>query len=259
MKILELSQAATALRAFDWLGALDEIIPGLGGYRTAKGKAGWEELLGWIQSIQQMVELLNKENPSKSAQDYNDGLLCMKLGRFDTQLKERFASPIEPDFARIAYLNLAVILAAMCDGQPESQVDKIAVMMKFSRDGVRYFNQFASALKAWRCFAGSACRNFSLWIFSVFTKLGSWEQWMQFWLKLHGQAGRIPLSLKRKWKRAYNCWTAGGTIRMIGFLPRILVNGDELCTEVGNGAWSSIGHSTGSDHRVTGKWENTIA
>ena len=47
-----------------------------------------------------MVELLNTENPSQSAQMITTtGMLCMKLGRFDTQLKQRFGSPVEPDFA----------------------------------------------------------------------------------------------------------------------------------------------------------------
>ena len=215
-------------------------------------------MLGWIQSIQQMIELLNKENPSKSAQDYNDGLLCMKLGRFDTQLKERIASPIEPDFARIAYLNLAVILAAMCDGQPESQVDKIAVMMKFSREGVRYFNQFTNALKAWRSLPVLPAEITPLDIFRFYKarKLGA----MDAVLAQIARSSRSDTAIFEKemekgvqlldgWWNHQDDWVS----------PKILVNGDELCKESGMGACSSIGHSTGSDYRVTGEWKNTIA
>jgi hypothetical protein len=254
LKILELSQAATALRAFDWLGALDEIIPGLGGYRTAKEKAGWEELLGWIQSIQQMIELLNKENPSKLAQDYNDGLLCMKLGRFDTQLKERFASPIEPDFARIAFLNLSVILAAMSEGHPESQVEKIAVLMKFSREGVRYFNQFASALKAWHALPVRPAEISPLDIFRFYKgrKLGA----MDAVLAQIAQASRSdPAIFETETEKGVQLLDGWWNHQDDWVSPRILVNGDELCTEAGMAPGPALGKVLDQiiEYQVSGK------
>ncbi len=168
LKILELSQASTALHAFDWLGALDALVPGFGEYRKTAGKTEWENLLGWIQSIHHLVELLNRENPAQSADDYKSGMVCMKLGRFDMQIKQWFGSTVEPGFTRVAYISLAAILASMCGLKSTKQLAKIAEDLKFSRDGVRYFIQFAASLDAFSALPNNADEISPLHIFHFF-------------------------------------------------------------------------------------------
>ena len=144
MKILASGRPDTALRALDWLNALEYVLPGFQATRQEYGKEWWNNLLSQINSIKMLLAVLAVDHPHEQAGDWVSGLVAMKLGRFKTELSRHILDPIQPNYQRIAMIYLGMLCSGMAkENAANGFIDKLGVKLKFSRREIDYLSNFA--------------------------------------------------------------------------------------------------------------------
>lgn len=147
LKILAGPRPGVALRALDWFGVLDEVLPGLGAYRQSAGKDRWEAALVKLQDAHSLLSLLLVDDmPAGEAADFRSGLAAMKLGRFRADIRRLFFGREMGDNPRPALWQLGNLMRVITrDRADKNYVADTAVEMKFSRQEIRYLQLVAHA------------------------------------------------------------------------------------------------------------------
>ena len=139
MKILASGKPDTGLRALNWLNALEYLVPGLTQSIQSSGKEWWEELLASIQSANELMALLDEENPHTRASDFASGLYAMKVGPFRDQIEAHMKQKIHPDHGHLALFFLSMITSAMAGNQPiQNFYEQLGMELKLSRQEENY-------------------------------------------------------------------------------------------------------------------------
>ena len=113
-RIFDGPQPATCLRALEWLGALDRILPELSGLKGVEQHPPhvhdvWEHTLSVVSHLEGLFSTLTAEyDPEKNADLFN-GLLVLRLGRYRQQLSEYLAHPLTADRPLRGLLCLAAL------------------------------------------------------------------------------------------------------------------------------------------------------
>ncbi len=148
LKIMASGRPDTALRAVDWLGALDDCLAGLGRFRAESSREAWEFLLDWINKVQTLVEFISQNHPNRQAADLLYGMTAMKIGRFHQEVDAHFHTDLSPGQNRLSVLLLGVLLAALSDAIKDATLpERTAREMNMSRVEMVYLRNVYTGLE----------------------------------------------------------------------------------------------------------------
>ncbi len=113
-RILGGAQPQTALRALDMLGVLDEILPELVEMKDVEQSAPhvddvWRHTLNVLRHLGTMLAALAPEYNQGSADEFYNGLLVMRLGRYREQFGEHFSQDLTIDRSLYSLLFFAAL------------------------------------------------------------------------------------------------------------------------------------------------------
>ena len=113
-KILDLRQAATAVRIVETIGALPFVLPELVALKGLQQSPphvneAWEHTLDVVNRLQIILDMLSPAYDEEAAGSLIIGLLVLRLGRYRAQLAEHFTAQLNPDRSLRALLNLAAL------------------------------------------------------------------------------------------------------------------------------------------------------
>jgi poly(A) polymerase len=113
-RILDGSQPQTALRALDMLGVLDEILPELVEMKNVEQSPPhvddvWRHTLNVLRHLGTILTALAPQYNQGSADEFYNGLLVMRLGRYREQFGEHFAQDLTTDRSLYSLLFFAAL------------------------------------------------------------------------------------------------------------------------------------------------------
>jgi putative nucleotidyltransferase with HDIG domain len=113
-KILDLPQAATALRIMNMVGALGELLPDLVALQGLQQSPphvqdAWEHTLDVINRLQSLLDVLSPAYDAEGVGSLVLGLAVLRLGRYRGQLAEHFAEQLNPERSLRSLLNFAAL------------------------------------------------------------------------------------------------------------------------------------------------------
>jgi len=113
-KILDLRQAATALRILDTVGALPMLLPELVALKGLQQSPphvydAWEHTLDTLNRLQSVMDVLSPTYDAEQAGSLVLGLAVLRLGRYREQLVEHFAEQLNPERSLRALLNFVAL------------------------------------------------------------------------------------------------------------------------------------------------------
>ena len=113
-RILDGAQPQTALRALDMLGVLDEMLPELVEMKDVEQSAPhvddvWRHTLNVLRHLGTMLTALAPQYDQGSADEFYNGLLVMRLGRYREQFGEHFAQDLTTDRSLYSLLFFAAL------------------------------------------------------------------------------------------------------------------------------------------------------
>lgn len=113
-RLLQAPKLATSFRALDLLGALEPIFPELGKLKGVEQSAPhvfdvWEHTLQVLDKLAVVLGALDEHYPEEGAADLVSGLIVLRLGRFRAQVSKLMAEELVPGRPRRALLFFAAL------------------------------------------------------------------------------------------------------------------------------------------------------
>jgi tRNA nucleotidyltransferase/poly(A) polymerase len=113
-RILEGPQVATSLRALDWLGLIELLLPELIPLKNARQSPPhiydvWTHTLTTLQHLEGLLNLLTQEHDEERAADLLNGLLVLRLGRYRRTFQARMEAQPVPERSRRSLLFFAAL------------------------------------------------------------------------------------------------------------------------------------------------------
>ena len=113
-RVLDGAQPQTAFRALEMLGVLDEILPELVEMKDVEQSAPhvddvWRHTLNVLRHLGTILTALAPEYDQGSADEFYNGLLVMRLGRYREQFGEHFAESLTTDRSLYSLLFFAAL------------------------------------------------------------------------------------------------------------------------------------------------------
>ncbi len=113
-RILEGPQVATSLRALDWLGLIDLLLPELIPLKNTRQSPPhiydvWTHTLTTLQHLEGLLNLLTQEHDEERAADLLNGLLVLRLGRYRRTFQARMEEQLVLDRSRRSLLFFAAL------------------------------------------------------------------------------------------------------------------------------------------------------
>ncbi len=113
-RILEGPQVATSLRALDWLGLIDLLLPELIPLKNTRQSPPhiydvWTHTLTTLQHLEGLLNLLTQEHDEERAADLLNGLLVLRLGRYRRTFRARMEEQLVPERSRRSLLFFAAL------------------------------------------------------------------------------------------------------------------------------------------------------
>ncbi len=113
-RILEGPQVATSLRALDWLGLIDLLLPELIPLKNTRQSPPhiydvWTHSLATLQHLEGILNLLTQEHDEERAADLLNGLLVLRLGRYRHTFQARMEEQPVPERSRRSLLFFAAL------------------------------------------------------------------------------------------------------------------------------------------------------
>jgi putative nucleotidyltransferase with HDIG domain len=115
LRLLLAPKPAASLRALDLLGALEGSFPELVRLKGVTQSAPhiydvWEHTLHVVEKLEFAFAALDENYPAEGASDFASGLIVLRLGRFRSQLSQHLAAEMVAERPRRALLLLAALL-----------------------------------------------------------------------------------------------------------------------------------------------------
>jgi len=113
-RILEGAQPATSIRALDWLGCLDYLLPELSDLKNVPQTPPhtqdvWNHTLATVQQLHQVIKILTDPEEAEKQANLTIALASHRLGRFRPLFQQHLAAALNPNRSLRGLLSLAAL------------------------------------------------------------------------------------------------------------------------------------------------------